>query len=148
MQKFVASEKHYNLKDLWKHEKKRGHLFEDENKAACSAYLKEILGTSYEYKVNNGIAGLGSLPPLYCSTIQRPDVQVLQCNQTLLVIEVHSSKSYEATIEKCIIGMSSVSLETFLTQQQQKCQKLINTASNIEKTPVTQRKIRANQAIP
>ena len=89
-----ASEKLYNLKDLWICEKETIRLCEDKNEAACSAYLKEILGTSYEYKVDNGIAGLGSLPPLYCSTIQRPDVQVLQGNQILLVIEVHSSRSY------------------------------------------------------
>jgi len=79
MQKFVASEKHYNLKDLWKHEKKRGHLFEDENKAA---YLKEILGTSYEYKVNNEIAGLGSLPP--CIALPSKDLMCRFYNATRL----------------------------------------------------------------
>ena len=100
-----ASEKRYNLKDLWIREKETIRLCEDKNEAACSAYLKEILGTSYEYKVDNGIAGLGSLPPLYCSTIQRPDVQVLQGDQILLVIKVHSSRSYEATIEKCVMSV-------------------------------------------
>ena len=94
-----------HLKDLWICEKETIRLCEDKNEAACSAYLKEILGTSYEYKVDNGIAGLGSLPPLYCSTIQRPDVQVLQGDQILLVIKVHSSRSYEATIEKCVMSV-------------------------------------------
>jgi len=74
--KVCPSEKHYNLKDLWKHEKKRGRSFEDENEVACLAYLKEIIGTAFENKVNNEIAGLCILPPLYCSAIHGPDVQV------------------------------------------------------------------------
>ena len=38
--------------------RKRGDV--DKNEAACSAYLKEMLGASYEYKVDNEIAGLSS----------------------------------------------------------------------------------------
>ena len=81
-------------------------MCQDKNEAVCSAYLKEILEASYEYKVDNEIAGLGSFPPLYCSTIQIwPGVQVLQGNQILLVIDVPSSRSYKGTIEKCIMSV-------------------------------------------
>ena len=48
---------------------------EEKNNAACVSYLKEILGTSYEYKMDQGIAGLND---------QRPDVQILQNSQILL----------------------------------------------------------------
>ena len=96
------AEKHYNLQDLWKCELQR-HMPKD-NDNACELYLKAILGaSSYNYKTDEEIENLNNLPPLLCSTKQRPDVQILHNNQILTTIEVHSSKSYEATIEKSIM---------------------------------------------
>ena len=90
--------------------RKKRCLCEYKNEAPCSAYLKELFGA---YKVDDGIAGFGSSSPpppsslllVLLYTIQRPGVQILQGNQILLVIEVHSSRSYEGTIEKCIVSV-------------------------------------------
>jgi len=69
----------------------------------CVVFKRNTVGMLYDYKVDQGIAGLNDLLSLLCSTNQKPDVQILQNIQILLAIEVHSSKSYEATIEKGIM---------------------------------------------
>ena len=81
-EELFSMEKRYNLQDLCWCEGLKNCVLQ-KNDLACEEYLHKILGTSYDYKVDKRIEDLNNLPPLVCSTNQRPDLKILQNSQIL-----------------------------------------------------------------
>ncbi len=95
----------YNLIDIG------GGVEKESSEQRCLEVVRSILGRTphgkqYKYECNTRNDDLKSLPPLFCTPNQGPDVLVFEEGNRLpvLVIEVHSS-SYDQTIEKCIMSV-------------------------------------------